>query len=248
MGRRRRIEWLVDRLAGAPETFIEFGVENYREANTRFLMRHRNWRGLVIDGGRANIESIRADAVFWRHDLSARAAFITAENINPLIVEAGFAGEIGLLSIDIDGNDYWIWKAINAVDPHIVIVEYNAVFGDLHPISIPYNAAFGARAAHKSGLYFGASIGALRHLAREKGYTFIGTGRSGCNAFFVRNDRASALPGSFERNVAWASRFRGSRDDEGKPTFISGAARRLAIKDCLVTDVSTGRLDRTRRV
>jgi hypothetical protein len=238
------IEWLVDKLKGVPETFIEFGVENYGEANTRFLMCHRNWRGLVFDRSRANVESIKADGIYWRHDLLARAAFITAENINQLIVEAGFQGDIGLLSIDVDGNDYWIWKAIDAATPHILIMEYNAVFGDLLPLTIPYAASFRLHAAHKSGLYFGASIRALCELAHDKGYTFIGTGRSGCNAFFVRNDRASALQGLIERHIAWASRFRSSRDDDRKPTFISGASRRLAIQDCLVTDVSTGRTDR----
>jgi len=238
------IEWLVHRLDCTPETFIEFGVGNYREANTRFLMCHRTWRGLVIDGSYANIEMIKTDEVFWRHDLSAKAAFITADNINQLIVEAGFEGEVGILSIDLDGNDYWVWKAITAVKPHIVIIEYNAVFGDLLPLTIPYNADFNWISAHKSTLYFGASIRALCDLAREKGYTFIGTTSSGCNAFFIRNDRASAFSELIESNIARPSRFRGSRNDKGELTFVRGASRRSVIEDCLVTDLSTGRTDR----
>lgn len=238
------IEWLVHNLSDVPESFIEFGVENYCEANTKFLMFHRNWRGLVIDGSQANIGSVRADETFWRHDLSAKADFITAENINELIIASGFEGEIGLLSIDIDGNDYWVWKAITSVRPLIVIIEYNAVFGDLLPLSIPYDGSFNWAKAHPSTLYFGASIRALCDLAVEKGYTFVGTNSSGCNAFFIRNDNASTISKLIENTAPRPSRFRGGRDDAGKLSLIRAAQRRVPIADCLLTDVSTGRTDR----
>ena len=238
------IEWLIDKLSNVPESFIEFGVENYCEANTRFLMVNRNWRGLVIDGSQDNIETIRADETFWRHDLLAKADFVTAENINDLLVESGFGGEIGLLSVDIDGNDYWVWKAITAIRPVIVIIEYNAVFGDLLPLSIPYDGSFNWSEAHRSTLYFGASIRALCDLAVEKGYTFVGTNSSGCNAFFIRNDNASTILELIENTTPRPSRFRGGRDDSGKFSFIRADQRRIPIADCLLTDVSTGRTDR----
>ena len=239
------IEWLIEKLtADLPETFIEFGVENYREANTRFLLCHRNWRGLVIDGSQSNIETIRADNISWRHDLTAKCAFITAENIDQLIVEAGFEGEIGLLSVDIDGNDYWVWKAITAVRPHIVVVEYNANFGDLIPLTIPYDPSFVRTSAHRSNLYWGASIRALCDLAREKGYTFTGTNNAGSNAFFVRDDRAITIMPLIADVAPWPSRARESRDDSGRLTLVRGESRGTVISDCLTVDVSNGRTDR----
>src|SRR5262245_17108326 len=136
--------------------FVEFGVENYLEANTRFLLMNDNWRGLVIDGDPNHISFIQRDEIFWRHDLTACAAFIDAENINSLLRDAGFVGEIGILSIDIDGNDYWVWQAIDVVRPIIVIAEYNAVFGPCHAVSIPYDPKFQRGRAHWSNLYWGA--------------------------------------------------------------------------------------------
>jgi len=83
------------------------------------------------------MSGLRKDRMFWMYDLTAKGAFITAENINELILEAGFAGPLGILSIDIDGNDYWVWKAINVVDPAIVICEFNAILGDTHAVLCP---------------------------------------------------------------------------------------------------------------
>ena len=94
------------------KVFVEFGVENYLEANTRFLMVKDNWAGLVMDGSQQNIDFVRQDDISWRFNLKAQQAFITKENINDLIRANGISGEIGLLSIDIDGNDYWVWEAI----------------------------------------------------------------------------------------------------------------------------------------
>src|SRR5664279_1859724 len=82
------------------QTFIEFGVENYEESNTRFLMMNDNWRGLIMDGAESNMQFVHNSHYYWKHDLIAKAAFIDAENINDLISTAGFSGEIGILSLD----------------------------------------------------------------------------------------------------------------------------------------------------
>ncbi|HEY6375509.1 MAG TPA: hypothetical protein VIX90_08285, partial [Edaphobacter sp.] len=121
------IDWLVERANIPPSsrTFIEFGVEDYREANTRFLLQNRNWRGLIMDGDSTMVKTITTEplalanylSLALAHDVTARQAFITRENINDLISSSGFSGEVGLLSIDIDGNDYWVWEAIEIVRP-----------------------------------------------------------------------------------------------------------------------------------
>jgi len=113
--------------------------------------------------------------------------FITKENINKIFEENDMTGEIDLLSIDIDGNDYWIWKAINVVKPRVVVIEYNSAFGN-KSITIKYDSNFRRSIKHKTSLYFGASLSALTKLAKEKGYILVGRCSEGVNAFFVRKD------------------------------------------------------------
>lgn len=230
------IDWLIERLPYIPQTFIEFGVEDYRESNTRLLLHLRNWRGLVMDGSADHISDIRSQEIYWRHDLTAKCAFIDRDNINRLIADAGFKGGIGLLSVDIDGNDYWVWKAIDVVSPAIVICEYNAVFGDRYRMTVPYQADFQRTRAHHSNLYFGASLAALIDLAGRKGYTFVGTNSNGCNAFFVRNDHAGDTLRAIGKVRSFPSAIRESRDAFGQLTFASGESRVQAIRHLPVFD------------
>jgi hypothetical protein len=237
------VDWLIERthIPLGSQTFIEFGVEDYREANTRFLLQNRNWRGLIMDGSEAMAAAVREDGLYWAHDLTVKPAFITRENVNQLIADAGFRGEIGLLSIDVDGNDYWIWEAIDVVQPILCICEYNAVLGDVQPVSTPYDPAFQRSRAHTSNLYFGASIAALCSLARRKGYRFAGTNSAGNDAFFVREDYARGLFETSLRNVqALPSFFRESRDDSGSLSYVSGLDRLQRIASMPVVNVETG--------
>ena len=167
------IQYLIHTIGITNKTFIEFGVENYREANTRFLLINNNWKGLVIDGSEKNIQFIKNDAISWNYSLNAVAKFITKENLNSLIENNGFKGEIGILHIDVDGNDYWLWECLNVVNPEIVIMEYNSVFGNKAAISVPYKADFYVTNEHFSNLYFGASLKAMEHLAIKKGYIYV---------------------------------------------------------------------------
>lgn len=233
------IQYLLQHV-DAPESFIEFGVETYRESNTRFLLVKDNWRGLVIDGSESNVASIRTLAEHWRHDLTALASFITRDNINDLFSGAGFTGEVGLLSIDIDGNDYWVWEAIDVVSPVVVVAEYNSVFGPEAKVSVPYAADFTRRAAHHSHLFFGASLAALCDLAERKGYAFVGSNSNGNNAYFVRLDQLGDLPALSAAEGHVESRFRESRDAAGNLTHLTGAARLDEIAHLSVHDFSTG--------
>ncbi len=235
------IEWLVHNLPDINRSFVEFGVENYAEANTRFLLQNRGWRGLVMDGNAAHMEHVRRQTIHWKFDLVARSAFITAENINELITTDGFDGELGILSIDIDGNDYWVLQAIDCVRPAILIVEINGVFGDRHAISVPYDPAFDRLKAHHSGQYFGASLKAITQLAAEKGFTFIGTNTNGVNAFFVRDDLAGNIVSCIDEIKAWPARHRDSRDAAGKLSYTRGDAKAELIKSMPVCDIESGK-------
>ena len=232
------IEWFVQNSRGIPERFVEFGVEDYKESDTHFLLSYRNW--LVIDGSAENVDIIKSDAISWRHDLASTAAFINTDNINQLIMVGGLSGEIGILSIDLDGVDYWIWEAYpgRSVDR---IVEYNAVYGDLLALVTPYDPMFVRGLAYPLHLYCGASIGALVRLGRRKGYTLVGSNRAGNNAFFVRDDRAAALLSLIADSAPRPSLFREGRDAGGHLSLVSGRARSQLIMGCRVIDVATGR-------
>ena len=221
------VQYLIARVRIERRIFVEFGVQNYREANTRFLLQHDNWAGLVIDGDAENINQLRSDPIFWRHNLKAECAFIDRENINHIFVRNGVSGDIGLLSIDIDGNDYWVWKAIDNIAPRIVITEYNGLFGPKARVTIPYIPDFQRTRAHYSNLYWGASLGALEMLANEKGYSLVGSNGAGNNAFFVRKDVLNGLPACTCEEAYVEPQFRESRSETGALTFLD---RRAALK------------------
>ena len=228
------IQFLVDYLEIENKSFIEFGVYDYEESNTRFLLMNNNWKGLVMDGSEANIKHIQKQDYYWRFDLTAEQAFITRENINKLILSKGFDGKIGLLHIDIDGNDYWVWKALNCVDATLVIIEYNAVFGADHSWTIPYNPAFQRTDAHFSNLYWGASLSCLCDLGASKGYAFVGTNSAGNNAYFIKKESLKALHPLSSREGFTMSRYRESRNESGHLTYLSGPDRIKAISGCHV--------------
>lgn len=239
------IQHLVSKLSSIPKTFIEFGVENYQESNTRFLLVNNNWSGLVMDGSKKNIDYIIRDRIYWRNDLHARCAFITKSNINRLFEEEGFTGPVGILSIDIDGNDYWIWKEISIVHPSVVIVEYNSVFGSDRAITVPYQEDFYRMKAHSSGLYWGVSLPALVDVAHEKGYIFIGCNSAGNNAYFIEKNTAKGKFKELSIKKGYVeSKFRESRDDQGRLTFLSGKARLEMIKGMPVYNVKTKKIEK----
>lgn len=236
------LQYLIDQVKPESHTFIEFGVQDYFESNTRFLLMNNNWRGLIIDGDRQAMAALKLQDYYWRNDLTAVGEFITRDNINQLFTQNGFSGEIGLLSVDIDGNDYWVWESIDSVNPLIVVVEYNSVFGPKHAVSVPYDPAFVRTKAHYSNLFWGASLKAFDSLARKKGYVFVGCNSAGNNAYFIRKDRVGKIPVVSVEDGYVESHFRESRDAEGNLTFLRGSQRFEAIQEMQVVDVTTGSL------
>lgn len=230
---------LLRQIGVSKKVFVEFGVQNYTESNTRYLLVNGNWSGLVIDGSQKNIDFIKADEIYWRYNLKAEKAFITRENINDIIRRNGIAGEIGLLSIDIDGNDYWVWEGIDAVLPTLVITEYNSRFGPDRAVTIPYNPGFVRTAVHYSNIYYGASLAALCLLGKRKGYSFLGCNSAGNNAFFVRQDlRPPSIPELTPRQGFVRAKFRESRAQDGTLSFLSETEEDAILKDLPLIEVS----------
>lgn len=179
-------------IGATKKLFIEIGTGNGTECNCANLAITFGWHGLFIDG---DAKAVADGTGFYARHPDTRifppkflSALVSRDNINDLINGAGFHGEIDLLSIDIDGMDYWVWEAIECVNPRVVVVEANGKFG-MRSITVPYDANWAYDAvAHPH--YHGASLPALTKLAHEKGYRLVGTNRFGYNAFYVRNDIA----------------------------------------------------------
>lgn len=234
------IQYLINNIEIKNKIFVEFGVENYTESNTRFLLQNNSWSGLVIDGSDEHISYIKNDPIYWKHNLKAECAFITKDNINELITKNGIKDDIGILSVDIDGNDYWVWEAINCISPRIVICEYNSHFGDIHSVSVPYDASFVRGNKHFSNIYYGASISALDFLAKKKGYSLVGSNIAGNNIFFIRNDLMSDFNVLTPKEAYRVSQFREARDENGKLTFNNIEKNLKIISDLEVINVETG--------
>ncbi|AGZ52993.1 FkbM family methyltransferase [Mycobacterium kansasii] len=233
------IQWLIHRLPGLSETFVEFGVGCYQEANTRFLLVNNNWRGLVLDSSRRKVHAISRDTISLLHDLQSVCAVVTAENIDQLMLDRGFEGDIGLLHIDIDGNDYWVWRGLTAVRPGIAIIEYNSVFGVERAITVPYDPKF-SRAGRFGNLYFGTSLPALCDLAQSKGYDFVGSNSAGNNAYFIRSDLPHGLKPLTAAEGYVVSKFVDSRDAKGRRTHLRGEQRLAALRGAPVVNTRTG--------
>jgi hypothetical protein len=235
------IQKLIQHVPVKHRTFIEFGVENFVEANCRFLMINNHWRGYVLDGGQEGIAQVNKAEWLSRYDLRAVCAMITRENINQLLQASGFDADLGLLSIDVDGIDYWLFDALTAYSPRILVVEYNSLFGPTRKITVPYDPVFRRRERHYSDLYFGASLAAWNHLANARGYALVGAESAGVNAFFVRRDvLGEHLRAVSVEEVYVASNVRQSRDTSGKLDLLPLSAHATTLAGLPVINVETG--------
>ena len=172
---------------------LDVGAADGIDSNCANLLLNFGFSGLLLEGDPSKVR--RGQRFYARHPDTClyppgfRQALVTAENINSLVAAGGLAGEIDLLSIDIDGNDFWVWKALTQVAPRVVIIETHAEFGN-RDIVVPYDANYCYPGRHPE--YFGASLPAMVELGRQKGYRLVATNGCGFNAIFVRADEATA--------------------------------------------------------
>jgi len=178
----------IFRRIGAPHrTFVEFGCGDGLENNSTCLLA-QGWRGLWMDGDEGNAAGIARvyGPLLERGLLKFNRVYIDRDNIDGLIAAAGLGTEIDLLSIDLDGNDYYIWEAIRSVSARVVVMEYNGKYIPPHDWCMAYDPAH----AWLGTDLMGASLAALARLADAKGYQLVGCNITGSNAFFVRGDLA----------------------------------------------------------
>ena len=176
------IQFILKHLQNVPPVFVDIGSGDCIKSNCAVPAVHQNWKGIFIDTDKTQLGIGKAFyKKLGKKNLNFENAYVTPDNINQLITAHGFAGAVGLLSIDIDGNDYWIWKAIEVIQPLIVVVEAKVEFGRKDLI-VPYSKNNHHSSHH---MYNGASVEAFRKLGQQKGYTLIGANLQGYNLFFI---------------------------------------------------------------
>ena len=173
------------------------------ECNSANLIVNHGWTGLLVDGGDEILTRGKRfyedGAQTWYWPPVLKQAWVTRDNVNQLVTDAGFAGDVDLLTIDIDGMDYWVWEALDCVNSRVVIVEFNSGLGPDEALTVPYSENF---QWEKGSQYLGASLAAMIKLGERKGYRFVGTNLYGFNAFFVRQDLAQeSLPAADPRDA-----------------------------------------------
>lgn len=185
------IDFIFHHIGFKSKKSVEIGF-GYIENNSLFLITKYNFNSLLIDGQDYNVNVFnKFNRKIIKSNSLAIKEWITTDNINQIISNYIDDSEVDLLSIDIDGNDYWIWESIKCISPRVVIMEYNASFYS-HSITVPYDESFDrtkfSNEPRNSHWYHGASLSALEKLGKSKGYSLIGTDSKGVNCFFVKDN------------------------------------------------------------
>ena len=238
------IDFLTYKLNISKTNFVEIGVGEYIEANTRFLYDRYHPRGLIIDCIKDLKNKVSSNVNLWKGELNIVEHSVNADNINQILKDnCNF--EIDLFSLDIDSTDYWIIERLKSKVSKIFIAEYNSVFGDKYDVSVPNLEKFDRASYHHSGLCYGMSLRALVRLMKIKGFYFIGTNTLKNNAFFINEDYPFKDYFTNFNEIDYLdletytdSVFSESRDRSGKLNYLRGKSRLEEIKECEIIDFS----------
>lgn len=240
------LDYIVECLKIKKPNFIEIGVGDYTESNTRFIFETRSLRGLVIDCLPDLKNKINQNIKSWKGELSIEENFVSTDNILDILNKNNFYST-DLLSIDIDGIDYWILEKIKKNYSKIVILEYNSIFGNNIEVTIPNIKNFNRTSYHFSNLCYGMSIKAAINLMDKKNYYFLGTNNLKNNAFFVSKNfpKSEFFPRLEIENIndTTNSFLTESRDKDGKLNFIKGKNKIKEILGCEVIDLSNSKYE-----
>jgi hypothetical protein len=170
---------------------VEMCIADGRECMATNLILNHGFEGYLFDGNEARIRGARKFFAGKQDTLlrqpAVRHAWITAENVNDLLTDAGAFGEVDLFSLDIDGNDYWVWKAIEVIRPRLLVLETHAPIPSDLSLTIRYRPDFYCWDKPEPD-YRSVSLKAMTKLCAAKGYRLIGAHKHGFNAFYLRND------------------------------------------------------------
>jgi hypothetical protein len=235
------LDYICEIIALAKPRFLEIGAGNFLECNSRFIAEFRNASVVAVDA-RADLLSAPLHSLKWKNHIELVHEWITPDNVNSIIELAKQKmNSVDIFSLDLDGNDYWILERANLSQFKVVVVEYNALFGSTHEVTVPRNDRFERHKEHTSGLYYGASLKAFVELLKLKGFVFIGTNRSCVNAFFIKKNLRSKFKTLKMQNLDKYvdSTIRESRDSFGKLSFLAGIDRNIVIESLPLWNVAS---------
>lgn len=238
------IDYIIQKLGLKKPSFVEIGIGDYSESNTRFLYETYYSNGLVVDILKDLKEKVSSNVNLWRGNLQVVEKKISSENINEILSNyANF--NIDIFSIDVDGIDYWILKKIKPKISKVIILEYNSIFGPELEVTVPNNKDFNRTKEHYSNLYYGASLNAYIKLMEGKGYYLLGINRLRNNAFFINNDfpKKNFFKKIQEMNLidCTDANFSESRDIKGNLNFLRSNQKINEIKDCQIINLESNK-------
>ncbi len=196
------LEKILATIGTTNKFFVEIGVGNADECNTR-LLRENSWKGLMLDSENYN------------PSIGIRREFVDAENVNSLFAKYHVPQEFDVMSIDIDGNDYWVWKALR-YQPRVVIIEWNCSITPFRALTIPYSPSF----AWDSTCYYGASILALKRLGERKGMVLVAADKRATNLFFVPQNCAHLFKNAGQLELIYPDWHWSHAEDQQKREFV----------------------------
>ena len=234
------IDYLANKLKLNEKNFVEIGVGNYRESNTRFLYNKYHPKGLIVDYIDDMEKKVKPFVNLWKGDLRIYNKQINSENIIDTL-DQNCDYEIDIFSVDIDSIDYWIIEKLNNNISKIFVAEYNPIFGSELEVTVPNISGFERNKYHYSNLCYGMSLRALINLMNKKGYYFIGTNLQKINAFFIsknfekkeffQNIKIQGLDNYVNSNI------RDSRDKNYNLSYLSGGQKFKEIEECKVVNL-----------
>tara|TARA_Y100000591_G_scaffold331000_1_gene363556 strand:- start:412 stop:1344 length:933 start_codon:yes stop_codon:yes gene_type:complete len=236
------IDWMINKIKKMPKNFLEIGTQDYKESNTRYLLINNNWDGYLIEGNKDDVKLIKKDRIFWKYNLKIQNKYINTSNILKTMRDLNIPNKIGLISIDIDGIDYWILKKIKFLKPVIFICEFNPLFGYVDSLTVPNKKNFNRNNEHYSNLYFGASLKAFQNLLRDH-YIFVGTNSAGNNAFFIKNSHSKFIKGKIKEFKVFKSKFRESRNRNKHLNYLDRFDSLKKIKNKKIIDLKKNTLN-----
>jgi len=236
------IDYLLYSLNIKVPKFVEIGVGDYRESNTRYIFQKNCSRGLIVDKNKNLEKKVSKIIKLWKGDLTIIETTVTSENILHILDSNDFDNNLDVFSLDVDGIDYWILEVLPEKVSKIVVLEYNPIFGPNLEITIPNLNDFDRKKYHYSSLCFGTSLQALIKLMNKKKYVFVGSNIACFNAFFVLESEVKklnlTLPDINDLTKYTTSYIRDSRSIDGKLNYLSGKQKLKEIENCEVIDLS----------
>lgn len=236
------LDFICETLKLSKPKVVEIGAGNFIECNSRFLAENRNASIVAIDARTDLTSEVKKMSIYWKTHIFPISQIVTPDNINDLLtVSNEKLNGIDILSLDIDGNDYWVLDAAKLENIEVIIVEYNSLFGYLNEVSVPRDDLFNRSEKHFSCLYYGASLPAFIYTLSKKGFIFLGSNKVCNNAFFVNKEKIKKFSIKIPTDlmIYVDSRVRESRDITGSLNFLSGNNRQEVIESMPLVNVKS---------